>query len=276
MKPAAFDYVRAGSVAEAAALLAEGAPDARLLAGGQSLGPMLNLRLARPARLIDLKRAAGLRDVMADETTLRIGAGWTHAEIEDGAVEDPARGMLRHVARGIAYRAVRNRGTLGGSLAHADPAADWVAVMAALGAAIVAQRAGGAERRIAAEGFVRGAFATALAPGEVLAAVEIPRLSPKARWGYHKVCRKTGEFAKAIGVAMLDPARGMSRVLAGAVEAAPVLLPHTAARLAEAGPDAAAAIVAEETGAALPHLSPAERALRAVAVRRALAQLDGG
>jgi carbon-monoxide dehydrogenase medium subunit len=276
VKPVAFEYVRAGSVAEAASLLAEGAPDSRLLAGGQSLGPLLNLRLVRPARLIDLKRAAGMRELAADETTFRIGAGWTHAEIEDGTVEDPARGLLRHVARGIAYRAVRNRGTLGGSLAHADPAADWVSVLAALGSVVVAQGRTGTQRSIPADVFQCGAFATALAVDEVLVAVETPRMGAQGRWGYHKICRRTGEFAKAIGVAVFDPVRGLARVLVGAVEAAPVLLPQTGARLLQAGPKDALAAAEEEMNAALPHLPPAERALRVVAVKRALLQLEQG
>jgi len=275
VKPAAFDYVRAASVAEAASLLADGAPDARLLAGGQSLGPLLNLRLVRPARLIDLKRAAGMREVAADATTFRIGAGWTHAEIEDGTVEDPACGLLRHVARGIAFRTVRNRGTLGGSLAHADPAADWVSAVAALGGAVVAQGTGGTQRSIPADAFLCSAFATELAADEVLVAIEMPRLSAQGRWGYHKICRKTGEFAKAIGVAVLDPVRDLSRVLAGAVEAAPVLLPRTGALL-QAGPKAALAVTEGEMNAALPHLPPAERALHVVAVKRALLQLEQG
>ncbi len=275
MKPAAFDYVRADSVAHAAALLAEGAGAARLLSGGQSLGPMLNLRLARPHRLVDLKRAEGIRTLAADDAIVSLGAGWTHAEIEDGAIEDPARGLLRHVARGIAYRAVRNRGTIGGSLAHADPAADWVSTVFALGAALVAEGPGGTRRRIAAEAFFQGAFTTALAANEVLVSVELPRLSAQARWGYHKLCRKTGEFAKAIGVAVLDPARGLSRVLAGAVEAAPVLLPQTAERLRDGGVRAALAVLDAEAAGRLLHLPPAEQSLRAVCVRRALLQLDG-
>jgi carbon-monoxide dehydrogenase medium subunit len=271
MKAAAFDYVRAGSVAEAAALLTQGGGTTRLLSGGQSLGPMLNLRLARPLRLVDMKRVAGMRALAADETMFGLGAGWTHAEIEDGAMEDPTRGLLRHVARGIAYRAVRNRGTIGGSLAHADPSADWVSTVVALGATLVAE--GTTRRRIAAEDFVRGAFTTELAENEVLVAVEFPRLSEQARWGYHKICRKTGEFAKAIGVAVLDPARGLSRVLAGAVEAAPVLLPDTAARLRDGGVPAALAVLEAEAATKLPHLSAGEQSLRVVCVRRALLQL---
>ncbi len=274
MKPAQFDYRRARSVKEAATLLKEGGGNTRLLAGGQSLGPMLNLRLARPRRLVDIKRAEGLRDLAADDAVFSIGAGFTHAEIEDGAVEDPTGGLLRRIAGGIAYRAIRNRGTLGGSLAHADPAAEWVSAMAALGAVIVAHEAGGQRRRLAADAFLRGAFATSLAEDEVLTAVEVPRFSRQARFGYCKLCRKAGEFAKAIGIAVLDPDRDIARVLAGAVEGAPVLLPLSAARLRDAGPQAAARAVADEISVLLPHLPAAECALRAAAVRRALMQLD--
>lgn len=271
MKAAAFDYVGARSVAEATALLAEG--EARILAGGQSLGPMLNLRLARPGRLIDVKRAAGLRELAADDAVFSIGAGWTHAEIEDGAIEDPTRGLLRRVAQGIAYRAVRNRGTLGGSLAHADPAADWVSTIVALGGGLVAEAPGGGRRRIAAEGFFRGAFATALAADEVLVAVEVPRLGPQTRWGYRKLCRKTGEFAKAIGVAVLDPGSGFARVLAGAVEGPPVPLPETAACLRDHGTLAAAGLLAGEVARLLSQLSRQEQALRVTMLERALQDL---
>jgi carbon-monoxide dehydrogenase medium subunit len=153
---------------------------------------------------------------------------------------------------------------------------DWVSALAALGCAAVAQGREGTQRSIPADTFLRGAFTTTLAPDEVLVAVETPRLSAQGRWGYCKICRKTGEFAKAIGVAVLDPVRGLARVLAGAVEAAPVLLAQTGARLLDAGPKAALALAEEEMGAALPHLPPVERALRIVAVKRALLQLEQG
>jgi carbon-monoxide dehydrogenase medium subunit len=265
MKPAPFTYARAANIAQAIELLAE--PDSRLLAGGQSLGPMLNLRLARPTRLIDIKRAAELRSLHADSTRLRIGSCWTHAEIEDGAIEDPSQGLLPHVAHGIAYRAVRNRGTVGGSLAHADPAADWLTTMTVLDATLIIQGASG-PRSVDAAHFVHGPFATALAHDELLTAIELPRLSSATRWGYHKICRKTGEFARAIGVAVRDTQRNIIRVVCGATGAAPLVLPRTAQRLAEAGPAAASDLVADEINA-LRGVSP----LHAVAVRRALAQL---
>jgi carbon-monoxide dehydrogenase medium subunit len=266
MKPAPFTYTSATSIAQAIELLAA-SPDARLIAGGQSLGPMLNLRLARPTQLIDIKRAADLRSLEADTRHLRFGACWTHAEIEDGTIEDTSAGLLPCVAHGIAYRAVRNRGTVGGSLAHADPAADWLTAMTVLDASIIVQGVNGA-RSCAAVAFVHGPFATVLVSGEVIVAVEVPRLSSAARWGYHKICRKTGEFARAIGAAVLDERSGLVRVVCGATGGAPIVLPRTAARLAEAGVTAAADMVADEL-TSLHGATP----LHAVAVRRALAQL---
>jgi carbon-monoxide dehydrogenase medium subunit len=190
-------------------------------------------------------------------------------------MEDPSLGLLRHVASGIAYRAVRNRGTIGGSLAHADPAADWVSTVVGLNAALIATGPNDQRRRIAADAFIRGAFATALADNEVLVAVDFPRLSSKSQWGYCKLCRKTGEFAKAIGVAVLDPSAGFARVVAGAVEGPPILLPETAARLLDGGVSSAIAMIGEETQVKLTHLPLQERGVHVVALRRALQQLAG-
>jgi aerobic carbon-monoxide dehydrogenase medium subunit len=274
MKPAAFDLKHAQSVGDAVEMLSRSDGDGKIMAGGQSLGPMLNLRLARPRLLVDIKRASGFRELAADDRIFSIGAGWTHAEIEDGAFEDPTQGFLRFVAHGIAYRAVRNRGTMGGSLAHADPAADWLSTLAALGAGIVAQGAAKPPKRYAAETFVEGAFMTKLGENEVIVAIEVPRLSTGAKWAYHKINRKTGEFANAIGVAILDQKSGLSRVLAGATDGSPVVLPKTAARLAEAGEEAACLLVAEELAEAMPASEIDARELHAVAVRRALMQMN--
>lgn len=271
MKPAAFDYARASSASEAVALLAAAPGAARALAGGQSLVPMMNLRLVRPRRVVDIKRA-GLRGASEVEGRVRLGACVTHADIEDCRVPDPTRGLLPRIARGIAYRAVRNRGTLGGSLAHADPAADWVSTMVALDAEMLLEGPRG-PRRIPAARFFLSAFATALSESELLVAVEIPALSDGARTGYCKINRKTGEFAQAIGIAVHDPARGVARVVAGAVEAPPVLLPRAAAALA-AGTDPTAALE-DELSVLLPHLDTDGRALRAIAVRRACVELAG-
>ena len=247
MKPAAFEHAAPEGLRDALALLAR--PGVKPLSGGQSLSPMMNLRLVRPATLVDVKRLADLRGVAESSGHIRFGAAITHAEIEDGAVPDPSCGLMPHVAHGIAYRAVRNRGTLGGSLAHADPAADWPSVMVALGASIITS--GG--RRLAAEAFILAPFTTALQPGEIILAIEVPRLPPGARWGYCKINRKIGEFAKAIGVAIESP----RRLLAGAVEGPPVLL------------DAPGDIAAR-----LPHLDAAALRLAGIAVQRAIAMME--
>jgi carbon-monoxide dehydrogenase medium subunit len=276
MRPCNFDYRQARTIDEAVGWLAQANGDAKVIAGGQSLGPMLNLRLARPQLLIDIKRAEGFRELAADETTFSIGAGWRHAEIEDGVVEDPTRGLLAFVAHIIAYRAVRNRGTIGGSLAHADPAADWVSTLAALGAVIVTRGPGGRTKRHTAETFLEGAFMTRLGEADLITAIEVPRLSTGAKWAYYKICRKSGEFADAIGVVVADDARGLFRVLAGATDGPPVLLTRTAARLSEAGSAHASALVTDEIGDLLQNADEDARMLHIVAVQRALAQLQNG
>ncbi len=222
MKPAAFDYVRPSTVAEAVSAL-RSTPGAKVLAGGQTLGPMLNLRLAQPTLLVDITRIPELAAVTEDGDAVAIGATVTHAAIEDGRIPDPTGGFLARVARGIAYRAVRTRGTIGGSLAHADPSADWLACLTALGAEVEIAGPTG-RRRVALSAFVRSVMDTELGPGEMLAAVRIPRFSRKARFGFHKICRKTGEFADAIGVVAIGPDRGCTFVAAGATVARPLVM----------------------------------------------------
>jgi carbon-monoxide dehydrogenase medium subunit len=134
---------------------------------------------------------------------------------------------LPQVASAIAYRAVRNRGTIGGSLTHADPAADWVSSLAAIGARVIVAAPQG-RRTVAVEDYIIGALETALAPDEMLEAVELPKLSASARWGYFKACRKVGEFAHAIGAVLHDPDRGVCRVVLGAIERRPIVLSEAA------------------------------------------------
>ncbi|WP_424811178.1 FAD binding domain-containing protein [Roseococcus sp. YIM B11640] len=248
MKPAPFEHAKVNLASEAFELLAR--PGAKPLSGGQSLAPTMNLRLVRPALLVDVKRIPGLRGFTEHADHLRLGAATTHAEIEDGAVPDVTNGLMPHVAHGIAYRAVRHRGTIGGSLAHADPAGDWPNLMPALGATIIAMGAQG-ERRIPAEGFMLAPFTTALQPGEIILAVEIPRIT--GRWGYCKINRKIGEFAKAIGIAIEAP----RSLFAGAVDGPPTRL------------DAPGDIPARLTW-----LDAAAQRLAAVAVQRAVAMME--
>jgi len=221
MKAAAFEMVRPAALAEATALLAR--IGASALAGGQSLGPMLNLRLARPTLVVPITHLAALHEVSVTASSVTIGACVTHATIADGTIPDvgpPDAGLnvLARVAEGIAYRAVRTRGTIGGSLCHADPAADWVTVLTTLGAEVLTT----ADRVLPLRDFIRGAFRTALNQGELLRAVRIPKLSPTARWGYVKACRKPGEFAHAMAAVLVD--RGMTRAVIGATGGAPIVL----------------------------------------------------
>jgi carbon-monoxide dehydrogenase medium subunit len=173
--------------------------------------------------LVDITRIPELAAVSENADAVTIGATVTHAAIEDGRVADPTGGFLARVARGIAYRAVRTRGTIGGSLAHADPAADWLSCLVALGAEVQIAGPGG-NRRVALPGFVRGALETELAETELLTAVRIPRFSREARFGFHKICRKTGEFADAIGVAAHDPARQLTRLVANTSTGGPIVI----------------------------------------------------
>jgi carbon-monoxide dehydrogenase medium subunit len=278
MKPAPFEYARPASIEDAVALLA-GAAGAKLLAGGQTLGPMLNLRLVQPALLVDITRIAELAAAESNAEWVAIGATVTHAAIEDrrAPLSEPLATFLARVAGGIAYRAVRTRGTIGGSLAHADPAADWLSCLIALDAeAAIAGRAG--KRKAALADLVRGAMETGLAEDELLVSVRVPKLSRGARFGFHKICRKTGEFADAIGVAAFDPERGMARLVAGAGSGPPVVLDGAEVGLGEKG-----------TGKGRPDTAALERALakaglggdayelrlHAVALRRAMEEAFG-
>jgi carbon-monoxide dehydrogenase medium subunit len=207
----------------ALALMSEAKGITKIIAGGQSLGPMLNLRLVQPDLIIDIAGLAELRRAERRGDELVIGACVTHGDIEDGRIPDVTRGAMQRVAAAIAYRAVRNRGTIGGSLSHADPAADWVSALPALGAKIRLRSLAGT-RDLAIEDFITGALESALLPGEIVEAVRIPLMRPSARWGYVKACRKPGEFAHAIAAVLIDPELASARVAIGAVETAPIVL----------------------------------------------------
>jgi carbon-monoxide dehydrogenase medium subunit len=224
VKAAPLTYHRAESLPRAIELARRFDGAAKLMAGGQSLLPMMNLRVTLAEHVIDLSGIQSLRDSGKREEKFFIGAGVTHAMIEDGKVEDPTGGYLRQVASGIAYRSVRNRGTIGGSLAHADPAADWPAALLALHASAVIEGSQG-EREVRLGEFQRGLMDTCLEPGEVLKGVLVPRLSGRARWAYLKFCRKAGEFAHSIAAVVVDPSLDLSNVVLGAVGGKPVRLP---------------------------------------------------
>ena len=223
MKPARFDIVRASSIEHATRTLREADGEARIVAGAQSLGPMLNLRLAQPRVLIDITGIPELTRISEGDDAVTIGACLTTANIEDGRLPGTGLDHLSHVATRIAYRAVRNRGTIGGSLCHGDPAADWISVLCAVGAEcnIVGPAS---RRRLQAGQFVTGAYETALALDEMLEAITLPRLSSRVRFGYFKLCRKAGEFALAMAAVLNDAERGRLRIVIGATKGRPIVL----------------------------------------------------
>jgi carbon-monoxide dehydrogenase medium subunit len=189
---------------------------------------MLNLRLVEPDLIIDIAGLSELKHAARSGDELVIGACITHGDIEDGRIPDVTRGAMQRVAGAIAYRAVRNRGTIGGSLSHADPAADWISALAALGAKVTLRSLAGA-RHLAIEDFITGALESALRPGEIVEAVRVPAMTPSAKWGYVKACRKTGEFAHAIAAVLIDPESASARVVIGALDAAPIVVGDAAA-----------------------------------------------
>jgi carbon-monoxide dehydrogenase medium subunit len=196
MKPAPFEYHRPASVEEALALLAEHGYDAKLLAGGQSLVPAMNFRLAQPAVLIDLNRIPGLDYIAERDGALRIGAMARQASALRSEAVARAAPLMAESLPHVAHPQIRNRGTIGGSIAHADPAAELPAVMVALGARLHVVGPNGM-RTLDAEDFFVGLFATALEPEEILLEVEIPGRGAGHGWCFDEISRRHGDFGLA-------------------------------------------------------------------------------
>ena len=271
MKAARFDYLRPSDVGEALAALAK-AEDAKILAGGQSLGPMLNLRLARPALLVDISRLKALQQLEDAGRTWHIGAGVTHARLEDARGRLSGGEMLCEVAAAIAYRSVRNRGTIGGSLAHADPAADWPLALAALGASVNIR--GPTPRKILVAHLIRGAFTTTLAVNEIIESIDVPKLSRAGRYGFYKFCRKTGEFAEASAAAVFDPESGVANIFLGALRGTPYPLASLAQQVAKQGEIAASTeAVSQALAQSVSGLDAVEHSMATAVVTRALMQV---
>jgi carbon-monoxide dehydrogenase medium subunit len=270
MKPASFSYQRPASLMEAAQILASDS-DAVAISGGQSLVPLMNLRMSTCTQLVDLARLPDLRKSTETMTHVTLGAGVTHAMIEDGLVPDPTSGMMRKAARNIAYRAVRCHGTIGGSVAMADPAADWPCILLALDATVLLHRAAG-ERKLPINDFLRSTYETALQPGEIIAAFEIPKLSDAAQTATSKVNRKTGAFADAFAVAIRDGAR--SRVCIGAIGTRAQILVETSKSLVSNAHEQDLAQLVEADIAGLVDAEDAyKRHLHVTTTRRALAEV---
>jgi carbon-monoxide dehydrogenase medium subunit len=202
MIPAEFDYRRAGTVEEALALLGEHGDDAKLIAGGHSLLPLMKLRLATPAVLVDIGRLRDLSYVRADGEEVAIGALTRHADLESSEVLAERVPLLAHVAARIGDPQVRHRGTIGGSIAHGDPASDLPAVLLALRATIHVRGPAG-DRVVAADDFFTDFLETALAPDEVLTEIRVPSCAG-AGWSFQKFSRRAQDWA-IVGVAAVIP-----------------------------------------------------------------------
>ena len=201
MKPAAFEYIVADSVEMAVASLAQ-AGDAKIIAGGQSLVPMLNFRLLRPAILVDINRIPGLAYVREDEDAIRIGALARHHQLETSPVIAAHLPVLAEAVKHVAHLAIRNRGTIGGSLSHADPAAE-LPMMAMLFDAELRVASASGTRTVAARDFFQDALSVDLAEDEIVTEIALPKLPPHTGWGFEEIARRSGDFAlAAVGVTL--------------------------------------------------------------------------
>ena len=280
MKPAAFVYHRVERVEDALERLAELGDEAKVIAGGQSLVPMMNFRLVRPPALVDVLRIPDLRYVMRDGDELRIGALARHREVEHLGDPELVAGyeVLPAAARWVGHLPIRTRGTFGGSIAHADPSAEWCMLAVLLDAIVVLAGPDG-QRELPASDFFRGFFTTALEPGELLVEVRFPRPRPHA--ALQEFARRHGDFAivaAAVAVDLDGDRISDARVVVGGVEEVPLRVEAAERALEGAGPGDEAF---EEAGrAAAGEVDPSSdvhgsaeyrKELTAVLVRRALA-----
>ena len=216
MKPPAFDYIAADSIAMAVEALAQAGDDAKIIAGGQSLVPMLNFRMLRPSVLVDINRIAGLDVIDETSDAIRIGALTRHYQLETSPLIARNLPVLSCAMTHVAHLAIRNRGTIGGSLAHADPAAELPMMALLLDAELRIASAAG-ERTVAARDFFLGALTVDLGSGEVITEIALPKLPLRAGWGFEEVARRHGDFALAAVAATLT-------VSGGAIEQARIAL----------------------------------------------------
>ena len=227
MKAAHFEYAAPKTLPEACVLLASNGAETAAIAGGQSLLPMLSLRVALPKLVVDIGGLDELKGIRATADGLWIGALTTHAAIEDGAVPGSIGRFMQKVASTISYRTVRNHGTIGGSVALADPAADWPGCLIALGACVRIAGLKGSHSQPVAE-FVQGQYSTSLAPDEIVVGFDLPPTEIALRWGFFKVVRKSGAFANSIAYAVSRGQGEPATVVLAAAGDRPCLLPTVA------------------------------------------------
>lgn len=271
MIPPNFDYHAPRSVGEALSLLSSLGSDAKLLAGGHSLLPMMKLRFAQPAHLIDLNRIAELRGICEDGDTVVIGAMTVEADLIASSLLRQRVPLLPEAAKLIADPQVRNRGTIGGDIAHGDPGNDHPALSLALDATMVIQGAGGT-RQVKADDFYLGLYTTALAEDEILTAIRVPAFAHGTGWAYEKLKRKTGDWATA-GAAVvmrLDGGR-VSHVRIALTNLAPTAIRVPAAEAALMGQPVSDAAVKAAADAAMAAADPAEDLRGDIAYKTAMA-----
>jgi len=257
MIPPAFDYHAPKTVGEAIGLLGSLGSDAKLLAGGHSLLPMMKLRFAQPAHLIDLNRIPELRGIREDGADVVIGAMTVENELIDNPIVRARLPLLSEAAKLIADPQVRNRGTIGGDIAHGDPANDHPALSLALDATFVLEGPGG-QRQVKADDFFHGTYMTALAEDEILVAIRVPALSAGTGWAYEKLKRKTGDWATAGAAVVLRLAGGkISHVRIALTNLAPMALRATAAEAALLGQPLNESTIGAAAAAAMAATDPA-------------------
>jgi aerobic carbon-monoxide dehydrogenase medium subunit len=273
MKPARFRYHAPKTIEEAVDTLAEVAgEDGRVLAGGQSLVPIMAFRLARPAHLVDINDVEALRRLTVEGERLCIGACVRHAAFHTPVVDGPLGRLLATVVRHIAHHPIRTRGTFCGSIAHADPAAEWCLVAAALGAEMVARRAAGM-RTIPAQDFFRGIMTTALEEDELLIEVRLPVLPADTRFGFYEFNRRAGDFALGMALVTFRLQDGVirePRVALGGVESQPRRIAEAEQLLAGRSAELAAFEAAAAAVASV--VDPLEDAVTSATYRRDLSR----
>ena len=227
MKPAPFEYFAPANTAEAIDLLHQWGSEAKVLSGGQSLMPMLNFRLLKPAALIDINAIGDLSSIQLDNSALTIGAGTRQSSVLASSAVVEECGLITEALAFVSHPAIRNRGTIGGSVAHADPSAELAVVAAAAEAQMKVQSARG-ERVLAAEDFFVDALATAIEPDELLTEIRFPNFSGRTGWGFQEVSRRRGDFA-VVNAAVLvnldnDGRCQKARIVVGGVSGTPLRL----------------------------------------------------
>ncbi|MDH4052398.1 MAG: xanthine dehydrogenase family protein subunit M [Rubrivivax sp.] len=271
MIPPTFEYHAPKTVGEAIGLLGSLGGDAKLLAGGHSLLPMMKLRFAQPEHLIDLNRIAELRGVCEKGDVVCIGAMTVENELIASPVLQAKAPLLVQAAKLIADPQVRNRGTIGGDIAHGDPANDHPALALALGATFVLQGPGG-RRSVKADDFFLGTYMTALAEDEILVQIDVPAFAPKTGYSYTKLKRKTGDWATAgAAVVMRMDGGKVSHLRIGLTNLAPAALRATAAEQALIGQPINDATLDAAAKAAMAACDPAEDLRGSVDYKRAMA-----